>query len=107
MAYRTIEEFHVGSAFQFPPASLTVRLPQALALADGFAGRDQFHILDASDNLEVHSSAPLRQKRRARAPSPHKQNLAAAAGAAAAHASVATAVAGHDAAAEAAAGGVA
>src|ERR1035438_5498757 len=62
MAYRTIEKFHVGSAFQFLPASLAVCLPQAFALADGFAGCDQFHILDASDNLEVHTSTTLPQK---------------------------------------------
>src|ERR1700690_934345 len=62
MAYRTIEKFHVGSAFQFSPASLAIRFPQSLALADGFAGRNHLHILDASDDLEVHESAPLKTK---------------------------------------------
>src|SRR5438552_15220143 len=57
--------------------------------------------------LRVAFHVSQRQKRRPRAPAPHKQLLAAAAGAAAAHASVAAAVAGHDAAAEAAGGGVA
>src|ERR1035437_62321 len=70
MAYRTIEKFHVGSAFQFLPASLAVCLPQAFALADGFAGCDQFHILDASDNLEVHTSTPQRQNLAGRSPRP-------------------------------------
>ena len=59
MAYRTIGKLHVGSAFQFPPASLAVGFPQPLALADSSAGRNRLHVRDASDNLEVHAPAPL------------------------------------------------
>src|SRR5438477_12497503 len=58
MAYRTIQELHVGSAFQFSPACLAVRLPQALALSDRFAGRNQRFVGDGSDDFEVHALAP-------------------------------------------------
>jgi hypothetical protein len=116
MAYRTIRELDIGSAFQFSPATLAVSSPQTLSLADSFAGRNQLNTRDATSNFEVHRAAPLnsrmltlavpaRADEDARAP--YASLLAAAAGAAAAHASIAAAVSGHDAAAEAAAGGVA
>ena len=103
MAHRTISEFHLSDALPLPPASLAVCLPQALALADGFAGCNRFHVLDASDNLEVHAAVPLAKGGRQRPPYIINAALAAAAGTPAAHAAVTTAVAGHDRAAEAAA----
>jgi hypothetical protein len=109
MAYRTIEKFHVGSAFKLPPAALALCLPQSLALANGCTGRNCLHILDASNDFEVHAAAPLSETRADddEGVRPYTSVLAAATGAAATHAAVAAAVSGHDAAAEAAAWGIA
>ena len=67
MTNRTIVELYVGSTFQLSPPAFAVCLPQSFALANGFAGRNQLDVRDASDNFEVHGAAPLFQTRRTKA----------------------------------------
>jgi hypothetical protein len=96
MRYRTIKKFDGCNPFEFPPVAFAILLPQAFAFSNRGANSNNFHIDDTANDLEFHASTQ-----------PSRSFLRAAAGAAATAAAVATAISRHDAAAEAATGGVA
>lgn len=55
MTYRTIGKFRVSRGFQLLPSGLAVGLLQPLALTNGGAGRNRFHVRDWADNFEGHA----------------------------------------------------
>jgi hypothetical protein len=56
MRYRTITKFDGRKPFEFPPASFAIQPPQAFALSNGSASRNNFHIGNASNDPEFHAS---------------------------------------------------